>query len=107
MPTPLGERIRKLRIEKGLTLEGLAEKVDSSKSYIWEIENKSVARPSAEKLRLIAIALDTTTDYLLAAEEVNPGSEADRAYFRKYQALEEPAKKRLQRILSALDEEDE
>ncbi|MEI8396803.1 MAG: helix-turn-helix transcriptional regulator [Rhodospirillaceae bacterium] len=107
MPTPLGERIRKLRTEKGLTLEGLAEKVDSSKSYIWEIENKSVARPSAEKLRLIAIALDTTTDYLLAAEEVNPGNEADRAFFRKYQALEEPAKKRLQRILNALDEEDE
>lgn len=106
MPTPLGDRIRKLRTEKGLTLEALAEKVDSSKSYIWEIENKNVSRPSAEKLRLIAIALDTTTDYLLAAEEVDAGNEADRAFFRKYQALEEPAKKRLQRILNALDEDE-
>ena len=106
MPTPLGERIRTLRLSKGLTLERLAEKVDSSKSYIWEIENKSVARPSAEKLRLIAMALDTTTEYLLAAEDVNVVTEADRAFFRKYQALEEPAKKRLQRILNALDEDD-
>ena len=106
MPTPLGDRIRKLRTEKGLTLEALAEKVDSSKSYIWEIENKNVSRPSAEKLRLIAIALDTTTVYLLAAEEVDAGNEADRAFFRKYQALEEPAKKRLQRILNALDEDE-
>ena len=106
MPTPLGERIRTLRLSKGLTLERLAEKVDSSKSYIWEIENKSVARLSAEKLRLIAMALDTTTEYLLAAEDVNVVTEADRAFFRKYQALEEPAKKRLQRILNALDEDD-
>lgn len=106
MPTPLGERIRTLRLAKGLTLEGLAEKVDSSKSYMWEIENKSVARPSAEKLRLIAMALDTTTEYLLAAEDVNAVTEADRAFFRKYQALEEPAKKRLQRILNALDEDE-
>lgn len=106
MSTPLGERIRKIRLSKGLTLERLAEKVDSSKSYIWEIENKSVARPSAEKLRLIAMALDTTTEYLLAAEDVNAVTEADRAFFRKYQALEEPAKKRLQRILNVLDEDD-
>lgn len=107
MPTPLGERIRKLRQAKGLTLEGLAEKVNSSKSYIWEIENKAVARPSAEKLRLIAMALDTTSDFLVAADQVDAVSEADRAFFRRYQALNEPAKKRLQRILDVLDEEDE
>lgn len=105
MPTPLGERIRELRLKKGLTLEGLAEKVDSSKSYIWEIENKDVARPSAEKLRLIAIALDTTTDYLVAAEDVDAVGEADRAFFRKYRALDESSKKQLQRILNALDDE--
>lgn len=105
MPTPLGERIREMRLKKGLTLEGLAGKVDSSKSYIWELENKNVARPSAEKLRLIAVALDTTTDYLLAAEGVSETGEADRAFFRKYQSLDESAKKQLQRILDALDDE--
>jgi len=105
MPTPLGERIREMRLKKGLTLEGLAGKVESSKSYIWELENKNVARPSAEKLRLIAVALDTTTDYLLAAEGVSETGEADRAFFRKYQSLDESAKKQLQRILDALDDE--
>lgn len=106
MPTPLGERIRALRTRKGLTLEALAEKVSSSKSYIWELENKAVTRPSAEKLRLIALALGTTTDYLVAAEEVDPVTEADRNFFRKYKALDEPSKKRLLRILDALDEDD-
>lgn len=106
MPTPLGDRIRALRTGKGLTLEALAEKVRSSKSYIWELENKAVARPSAEKLRMIALALDTTTDYLVAAEEVDPVTEADRNFFRKYKALDEAAKKKLRRILDVLDEED-
>lgn len=105
MPTPLGDRIRDLRIKKGLTLEGLAGKVESSKSYIWELENKNVARPSAEKLRLIALALDTTTDYLLAAEGVSEAGEADRAFFRKYQSLDDSAKKKLQQILDLLDDE--
>lgn len=106
MPTPLGERIRELRLKKGLTLEGLADKVGSSKSYMWEIENKDVARPSAEKLRMIAMALDTTADYLLAAEGADAAGEADQAFFRKYRSLDEPAKKRLQRILEALDDDE-
>jgi transcriptional regulator with XRE-family HTH domain len=42
-----------------------AEKIGSGKSYIWEIENKGVKRPSAEKLAAIAKALDVTTDYLI------------------------------------------
>lgn len=49
MPTALGEKIQKLRKAKGLTLDRLAELTESSKSYIWELENKSPPRPSAEK----------------------------------------------------------
>jgi DNA-binding XRE family transcriptional regulator len=37
---PLGDKIRALRKEKKLSLEQLAELTDSSKSYIWELENK-------------------------------------------------------------------
>ena len=49
--TPLGRKIRELRKEKGYTLEKLAELADSSKSYIWELENKNPPRPSAERWR--------------------------------------------------------
>jgi len=49
MPTPLGERIREQRLKKGLTLEQLAGAIGSGKSYMWELENKDSARPSAEK----------------------------------------------------------
>ena len=35
-----GARIKELRTEKKMTLDQLAEITDSSKSYIWELENK-------------------------------------------------------------------
>lgn len=35
-----GHRIKDLRTKKGLTLDQLALETGSSKSYIWELENK-------------------------------------------------------------------
>ena len=54
MSTALGRKIKNLRDEKGYTLEKLAELSRSSKSYIWELENKSPPRPSADKISTIA-----------------------------------------------------
>lgn len=106
MPTPLGDRIRSLRKKHKLTLEGLATKVGSSKSYMWEIENKDVARPSAEKLSEIAIALNTTVEYLLQGEkEILPSDARDEAFFRQYKELDDKTKLRLQKMLDLLDED--
>ena len=106
MPTPLGGRVRELRRKRGLTLEGLAEPVGSSKSYMWEIENKEVTRPSAEKLALIAAALDTTVEYLLDGDgEKEEEDSEDIAFFRKYKKMKLPEKERLRRILDALDDD--
>lgn len=107
MPTPLGERIRERRLKKELTLEQLAGEIGSSKSYMWELENKDVARPSAEKLQAIAQALDTTMDYLLAAEDVTEADASDAAFFRKYQKMRPKSKERLREMLKILDDEDE
>jgi transcriptional regulator with XRE-family HTH domain len=106
VPTPLGDRVRELRRKKGLTLEALAERVGSSKSYMWEIENKDVARPSAEKLHQIAVALDTTTDYLIAAEDVTEADAADRAFFRDYRRMPPKSKQKLREMLKILDDKE-
>lgn len=106
MPTPLGNRIRDLRRKHGLTLEALAAKIGSSKSYVWEIENKDVARPSAEKLSLIATALETTTDYLLGAEAVTEVDATDAAFFRRYKEMDPKAKEKLREMLKILDDKD-
>jgi transcriptional regulator with XRE-family HTH domain len=105
VPTPLGERVRELRLKRGLTLEALAERVGSSKSYMWEIENKDVARPSAEKLALIATAMDTTVEYFLAGDGEKEEDAEDIAFFRKYKKMDTPSKERLRRILDALDDD--
>jgi transcriptional regulator with XRE-family HTH domain len=52
MATTLGDKIREQRKKKGYTLEELAARSESSKSYIWELENKDPPRPSGEKLAL-------------------------------------------------------
>ena len=106
MPTPLGERVREQRRKRGLTLEGLAERVGSSKSYMWEIENKEVARPSAEKLAVIATALGTTVEFLLVGDGQQEEENAeDVALYRKYKKLDAPVKERLRKMLDILDDD--
>lgn len=102
MITPLGKKIRQLRKEKGYTLEKLAELSDSSKSYIWELENKNPPRPSAEKVAKIASALGVTSDYLISSSNAVPGDEVlDQAFFREYQGLDQPDKERIREIVKA------
>jgi transcriptional regulator with XRE-family HTH domain len=107
MPSLLGTKINELRRERGLTLEQLAQATESSKSYMWEIENKDVARPSAEKLEKIADALGVTATFLMDASQMQP-SEAveDTAFYRKYQKADPGVKEKLKRILDVLDDDD-
>ena len=107
MASALGTKINELRRGKGLTLEELAKATGSSKSYMWEIENKDVARPSAEKLDRIAAALGVTADYLIDANVAAPTDEVhDRAFFRKFQKADPAVKDKIKKILDVLDEDD-
>ena len=100
MSNVLGDKIRRLRKEKGLTLEGLAEASGSSKSYVWELENKNPPRPSAEKVERIAEALGVTADYLVDPNEGKPTVEVvDQAFFRKYRGLPDETKEKIRQMV--------
>lgn len=104
MATQIGEKIRAERKRLNLTLEQLAERSDSSKSYIWELENRPVVRPSAEKISKIARILEVTTEYLLDDSKDSPvASDRDLAFFRKYTNLDSDKKAQLEAILKVLD----
>lgn len=106
MPSPLGDKIRTLRKQKKLSLERLAELTDSSKSYIWELENKDDPKPSAEKIAKIAAELEVTTEFLLTESTTSPDEEVlDEAFFRKYKTMSEPDKKKIRKILDAWEDE--
>jgi len=103
----LGDKIRKLRKESGLTLDQLAELTGSSKSYIWELENKTPPRPSAEKLSKIAEKLGTTIEFLLdEGEEVAQADAADARFYRDYQKMDTTTKAKIRRMVKLWGEEE-
>lgn len=60
----LGEKIYKLRKEKGLSQESLAEQVKTTRQAISKWENNQ-GYPETEKLLQLSIILGVSTDYLL------------------------------------------
>lgn len=106
MTTALGDKIRDLRKQKGLTLEQLAASSDSSKSYIWELENKNPPRPSADKLSRIASVLGVTMDYLIDREQkITEVDATDEMFFRKYQGMNPETKKKIRKMVELWDDE--
>ncbi len=105
MPTPLGEKIRTLRRKKGYTLDKLAELSESSKSYIWELENKNPPRPSAEKIAKIAVSLGVTPDYLIT-DSVAVEDATDIAFFRKYRSMDPATKEKIRRMTDLIGDEE-
>ena len=50
MATSFSLRLRRLRKNSSLTMEGLAQAAGISKSYVWELENREVPHLSAKVL---------------------------------------------------------
>ena len=98
------KKIRALRVEKGYTLDELARLTHSSKSYIWELENRDPPRPSAEKLAKIAAALGVTIEYFID-DEVTLEDATDRRFYRKYRNLHPDTKDKIRRMIAIWDDD--
>ena len=100
MINSLGEKIRGLRKDQKLTLDKLAELSESSKSYIWELENNNSPRPSAEKLAKIAEALGVTIEYLLDEKQAITKEDAvDAQFYREYRHMDDPTKEKIREMV--------
>ena len=64
----IGERIQKVRKQRGLTQRELAERSETSELTIRQYEIGK-REPRTEQLRKIAVALDISTDYLLGLSQ--------------------------------------
>lgn len=71
-PMALAEKLRKLRDDRGLSLDEVAKKAKISKTYLWELERDTDGskKPSADVLLRIANALGTTLAQLLSLQTV-------------------------------------
>ena len=63
-------RLKKLRIEQGMTQDKLAKRIQTTKSTISNYEN-GYSTPANDVLKMLADVLDTTTDYLLGRDNVD------------------------------------
>ncbi|MBR5289341.1 MAG: helix-turn-helix transcriptional regulator [Clostridia bacterium] len=64
-----GERIHKLRLAKGLTMEELGKKVGVSKPTIKRYESGIIDNIPSDKIEAISNALETTPAYIMGWEE--------------------------------------
>lgn len=65
----MGQKIYKLRTEKGMTLEELGNKVGVGKSTVRKWENGIIANMKRDKIAKVAEALGTTPAYLMGWQE--------------------------------------
>lgn len=79
----IGDRIKRCRNEKGLSLRDLAIMVDLSASFLSQIE-QGKASPSIENLKKIANSLDVRVSYLIEDEEVKKNSDVIKKEERRY-----------------------
>ncbi len=104
MKKTFGQKLKQARLAKGLTLEQLADIVGSTKAYIWQMENKESARPSAILLFKIADAIEEDPEYLASEASSKPSEvQEEKAFFRKFQNLTEKDKDVIMRMVKGLD----
>lgn len=62
----LGDRIHALRIKQGWTLQELADRVECSKSHVWELENGKNSNPTLAAIRAVARAFGVAIADIIA-----------------------------------------
>lgn len=95
----VGERIAMLRTQNGYTREALAELVNISSKFLYEIENGKKGF-SAKTLYNLANALDVTCDFLMNGNEARLHSQKIEEVMQHFQG--EDLKEILQ-VLEAID----
>lgn len=106
MSNAFGNRLRRFRQERKMTMEQLAEAVGVSKSYIWALENnpeQRIQRTSATVMNNLAKALGVNLlDLMGEASPVPLGDDAnpeDVAFFRNYMDMAEEDRETYRQML--------
>lgn len=98
----LGQKIKKLRKEKGLTLEAFAKTMGLDTSYIWGVENGRTKNPSVEKALAIANALGVTVEDITSGENTATSHELKKGlFYRKMGELTQDDQDKIMKIVDA------
>lgn len=97
----LAEKLRKLRKDKGLSLDEVAVATNGSKSYLWALETDNNKKPSADKLLEIAKFYGVSTDYLLNEDDDRPIDTAQKI-FTRVSSLSEIDQKEIEKMIELI-----
>jgi transcriptional regulator with XRE-family HTH domain len=75
-PMTKGERIKQLRITKGISQSELAKFLNTTKQTISKYENGIVTNIPSDKVEAMATLFGTTPQYILAWEEIHKKNDA-------------------------------
>ena len=94
-----GERIKELRIRRGITLDELGKQLGISKQAVWNMEKRD--NIGMASLRVVAKALGTHETYLcgLLSEEQAEEFMADQRVFEAYRKASPETKAIIRKIL--------
>jgi transcriptional regulator with XRE-family HTH domain len=103
-PTPaqrdsVGQRVRRIRKLRGLTIEQLARLTQSSISYISELETNPKRSPSLKKLRAFAEALEVDEAALLDEGKPEGIATEDEQFVARFVALPKETKRTFREIM--------
>lgn len=70
-----GDRLRRLRSDRGLSLDELAAKAGVTKAYLWRLETSPSVNPSLDIVGKVAVGLGVSTASLIP-EPARPNEEA-------------------------------
>ncbi|GAE30016.1 helix-turn-helix domain-containing protein [Alkalihalobacillus hemicellulosilyticus] len=76
----IGERVKKYRLEKGLSLSELAERAGVAKSYLSSIERNIQSNPSIQFLEKVSTVLDVSVETLLNERNDSKDEQLDDAW---------------------------
>ena len=95
----VGQRIRRLRKLRGLTIEELAGLTQSSMGYISELEMNPNRSPSLKKLRAFAEALEVDEGMLLDTAKTRGIATEDEQFLERFVALPKETKRMFRDIM--------
>lgn len=97
----ISQKIKEIRISKGITQEYVADVADVNTSHISNIENNRV-KVSLSTLVQICNALDVTVDYILADEYNDTSSAIEQEILKELHLCNTDTQKRILKIIEIL-----
>lgn len=97
----IGNKLREVRIEKGLTQEYVANHANVNVSHISNIENNRV-KISLQTLVAVCNALEITVDYVLSNEYISGENAMDNEVLKEFHACSPQMKEKVIGIIQIL-----